>query len=63
MLMKWCKFLPESWFIQNKVLGATTIIHHHHHSNQAHMFKAFFHYLNLAIHDSKTPIVSKQMLM
>jgi hypothetical protein len=62
MLMKWCEFLPKSWFIQSKVLGATMIIHHHHH-NHARMSEAFFHYLNLAIHDSKTPIVLKQMLM
>jgi UDP-2,3-diacylglucosamine pyrophosphatase LpxH len=64
MLMKWCEFLLEFWFTQSKVLGVAMIIHHHHHHpNQTHMFGAFFHYLNLAIHDSKTPAILKQMLM
>jgi hypothetical protein len=63
MLMKWCEFLPKSWFIQSKVLGATMIIHHCCHPNQARMSKAFFHYLNHVIHDSKTPNVLKQLLM
>jgi hypothetical protein len=63
MWMKWCQFLLESWFIQSKALGVAMTIHHHpNHPNHACMFGTVFHYL-IVTHDSKTPIILKQMLV